>query len=54
MAKPDHFTGKLLVDKSYVEASGFPAFQLSTGKNMLKQPTITLTSDESTNLKDTD
>ena len=41
MAKPDHFTGKLLVDKSYVEASGFPAFQLSTGKNMLKQPTIT-------------
>lgn len=54
MAKPDHFTGKLLVDTSYIEASGFPAFQLPTGKNMQKQPTITLICDESTNLKDTD
>lgn len=38
MAKPDHFTGKLLVDTSYIEASGFPAFQLPTGKKYAEQP----------------
>ena len=54
MAKPDHFTGKLLVDKSYVEASGFPAFQLfSTGEKALTwKPQTKLKGDRDTDSTD--
>ena len=54
MAKPDHFTGKLLVDKSYVEASGFPAFQLfSTGEKALtSKPQTKLKGDRDTDSTD--